>query len=133
MIWCSHDCMTEMLIRHGVSDEIFVMGDLGVVLDVATLISRINATPRDELDIREGSTVDLIDIAQQNSFNPSKGVSTERMEDPILLLTLTARGQHHSRIVDGTHRLHARHRAGQLRTRFVAVKADMVRDLIRSQ
>lgn len=122
--------MTKPLISHGAPDEVFVMGDLGFEIDVAALISRINLAPREKLDIREGSTADLMDIGRNNGFNPSHTVSKERMEEPVLLLTLTAQGQRHSRVVDGTHRLHARHRAGHLKTSFVAIAPAMIRDLV---
>jgi hypothetical protein len=125
--------MNKPLISHGARDEVFVMGDLGFEIEVAALISRINLAPREELDIREGSTADLMDIGRNNGFNPSQAVSKERMEEPILLLTLTAQGQRHSRVVDGAHRLHARHRAGHMKTSFVAIKPAMIRDLLRSR
>ncbi|HVX90617.1 MAG TPA: hypothetical protein VHC20_03195 [Candidatus Paceibacterota bacterium] len=123
--------MDKQLISYGASDEIFVMGDLGVEIDVATLLSRVNAAPREELDVRESSTAELMDIARRNGFNPSLVVSSERMEEPILVVTLTAHGQRQSWVVDGTHRLHARHRLGKPTTRFVAIKASMIRDLVR--
>lgn len=123
--------MSKPLISHGARDEVFVMGDLGFEIDVAALISRISLASREELDIREGSSADLMDIGRNNGFHPSQAVSKQRMEEPILLLTLTAQGQRHSRVVDGTHRLHARHRAGHQKTNFVAIDPAMIRDLVR--
>jgi hypothetical protein len=122
--------MNNPLISHGAPDEVFVMGDIGVQLDVATLISRVNAAPRAELDIREGATADLISIARRNSFDRFKVVSTERLEEPLLLVTLRFYGQRQFWIVDGTHRLHARHRSGKPKTRYVAVASAMVHDLV---
>ena len=121
----------KRLISHGAPDEIFLMGDLGLQVDIATLVSRVNAAPRGELDIRESPMADLIEVARRNGFNPFKTVSTERMREPLLLLTFTYQGQRQHWIVDGTHRLHARHRLGKPTTRFVALKADMVQDLVR--
>lgn len=123
--------MKKRLISHGASDEVFVMGDLGLQIDIATLVSRVNAAPRDKLDIRESPTADLIEIARRNGFNPFKPVSAERMREPLLLFTFTYQGQRQHWIIDGTHRLHARHRLGKQTTRFVALKADMVQDLVR--
>lgn len=123
--------MTQPLISHGASGEKFIAGDLGIEIDVETLLLRVNATPREELDIRESPTADLVGIARQNGFNPFKIVSTKRMDEPIVVVTLTFHGKRQSWVIDGTHRLHARHRSGKLKTRFVAIKAAMIRDLIR--
>lgn len=125
--------MNKQLISHGAPDEVFVLGDLGLEIDVATLISRVNAAPLDQLDLRDGSTDELMAIGRGNGFNPSHIVSKARMEEPLLVLTLTAQGQRHSRIVDGNHRLQARHNAGKSRTRFVAIKPVMIQDLVRSR
>lgn len=60
--------MSKPLISHGAPDEVFVMGDLGFEIDVSALISRINLAPREKLDIREGSTADLMDIGHSGDL-----------------------------------------------------------------
>ena len=59
--------MNKALISHGARDEVFVMGDLGFEVNVAALISRINLAPREELDVREGSTAALTQLRAKRS------------------------------------------------------------------
>lgn len=123
--------MKHALISHGASDETFVLDDVGIEIDIATLIARINAAPRDDLDIQECETSTLLSIAERNGLNPSLVVPKDRMEEPILLLTLQVHGEWCAWIVDGTHRLRARHRLAKDKTMVVVVEESMLQDLIR--
>lgn len=115
---------TAPLVSVGVEDEVFVLGDYGLLIRVYELIAYIRAHPS-EFDPSWRKTSELL------RFRRSDGVQWEhvsrmppsRRDQPVVL----AKIEREDWVLDGNHRLVRRHRDGCEETLVIEVSLDVLR------
>jgi hypothetical protein len=103
-----------MKISKGMADEVFVMGDLRLLIQISALIDTINATSG--LQSLWYPTMELRGMTRSDRIDEQaiKGTTSRRRDEPLLICTLADEDW----VIDVNHGLEKRHRSGYPRLKL---------------
>lgn len=105
-----------MIIEKGAVDEVFLLKNLGIQIDIASLIEHINNN-ENLYPIYECPTNKLLKLNKTDGINHEtlSRISALRLEQPILVTKI----DDHEWIIDGNHRLLKRHKLAKEITHYI--------------
>ncbi len=107
------------VLRPGFPDEVFIWGEMRVTVLIWKLIEKISQLP--EIEIQTWSTHALLQARRADRYEEKHivGMTPERMNQPLLICGINDEIW----VLDGNHRLEARHRAGLEDTEAIFVES----------